>query len=103
MEGLVQMSMTRDTYAREVIKAAEAVFHRNEGAVCPHEDCGETLSVVRQNMFSTRSLFCPTHGHIFQEQKLHQFSKLDWDGAKERYDDEFSECDLEEEEEELAE
>lgn len=87
------MSMTRDTYAKEVIKAAEAAFHRNETAICPHEDCEEHLSVVQQSTFSTRSLFCPVHGHVFQEQRNDQFEKLDWDGAKQRYDEEFSEED----------
>ena len=73
--------MTRDTYAREVLRAAETAFHRNETAVCPHEDCEQCLSVVRQNTFSTRSSFCPVHGHIFQEQESAPFGKLDWDNA----------------------
>lgn len=77
--------MTRDTYAREVIRAAEAAFYRNERPICPHEGCQEQLSVVRQTNFSTRSLFCPVHGHIFQEQSLDARSKLDWDGAAERF------------------
>lgn len=92
------MSMTRDTYAKEVIKAAEAAFKRNEAAVCPHENCDESLSVVRQNTFSTRSLFCPVHGHVFQEQNIETFGKLDWDGAKQRFDEEYSELEYEEEE-----
>jgi hypothetical protein len=93
--------MTRDTYAKEVIKAAEAAFKRNETAVCPHEDCSEFLSVVRQDMFSTRSLFCPVHGHIFQEQETERFNKLDWDTAKQRFDEQYSDMDYEEEEEHL--
>lgn len=97
------MSMTRDTYAKEVIKAAEAAFRRNETAVCPHEDCQEFLSVVRQDMFSTRSLFCPVHGHIFQEQEVERFNKLDWDAAKQRYDERSSDLDEDEDEEEMEE
>lgn len=78
------MSMTRDTYAKKVRKAAEAAFHRNETPHCPHEDCDQRLSVVRQNTFSTRSLFCPVHGHIFQEQETEPFSQLDWEGAEQQ-------------------
>jgi hypothetical protein len=94
----MEMSMTRDAYAKELIKAAEAVFRRNEAATCPHEDCDEHLSAVRQNTFSTRSLFCPVHGHLFQEQVAEPFSKLDWDGAKARFDAEYSDADWDEDE-----
>jgi len=87
--------MTRDAYAKEVIRAAEAAFQRNETAICPHEDCDERLGVVRQNTLSTRSLFCPVHGHIFQEQTSEPFGKLDWEGAAERVEDEFSGFDWE--------
>ena len=94
------MSMTRDTYAKEVIRAAEAAFRRNEVAICPHEGCDQLLTVVRQSTFSTRSLFCPVHGHVFQEQATEHFGKLDWDGAKQRFDEEFSEVDWDEDESE---
>jgi hypothetical protein len=93
------MSMTRDTYAKEVIKAAESAFRRNEKTVCPHEDCDEVLGIMRQNVFSTRSLFCPVHGHIFQEQEAERYNKLDWDGAKQRFDEQYSDIDLDDEEE----
>ena len=73
------MSMTRDAYAKEVLRVAEAVFHGEETVVCPHEGCEERLSMVKQGVFSTRSIFCSVHGHIFQEQKVEPFSKLDWD------------------------
>lgn len=75
------MSMTRDKYAKEVKSVAEAALYRNESALCPHEDCSERLNVVRQTMLSTRSLFCPVHGLIFQEQETEPFSKLDWETA----------------------
>ena len=78
------MSMTRDTYAKQVKRCAEAALYRNESALCPHEDCSEPLNVVRQTMLSTRSLFCPVHGLIFQEQETEPFSKLDWDTASQR-------------------
>jgi len=78
------MSMTRDTYAKEVKRCAEAALYRNESAMCPHEGCSERLNVVRQTMLSTRSLFCPVHGLIFQEQEIEPFSKLDWDTASQR-------------------
>lgn len=91
------MSMTRDTYAKEVIRAAETAFRRNEVAVCPHENCNQLLSVVRQSTFSTRSLFCPVHGHVFQEQETERFNQLDWDGAKQRFDEEISEVDWDDE------
>lgn len=94
------MSMTRDTYAKEVIKVAEAVFKREEIAHCPHEDCNERLSVIRQNTFSTRSLFCPVHGHIFQEQEGQLLRKLDWEAAEERPKDEFSGFDWDDSEDE---
>jgi len=83
--------MTRDTYAKEVIKAAEAAFRRNETPLCPHEDCDQLLSVVRQSTFSRRSLFCPVHGHIFQEQEGSPFGKLDWEGAAQRIEASYSE------------
>lgn len=76
--------MTRDTYAKELIKAAEAAFYRNETPVCPHEGCYEHLSVVRQSMFTTRSLCCPVHGRVFQEQEANPFGRLDWEGAAQR-------------------
>ena len=76
--------MTRDTYAKEVKRVAEAALYRNESACCPHQDCGERLNVVRQTMLSTRSLFCPVHGLIFQEQETEPFSKLDWETASQR-------------------
>ncbi|MHB1455761.1 MAG: hypothetical protein ACYC0V_02490 [Armatimonadota bacterium] len=78
------MSMTRDSYAREVLKAAEAAFLNGESPRCPRESCTQNLSVVLQNTQSTRSLFCPVHGHIFQEQALESLQKLDWDSAAER-------------------
>jgi len=90
--------MTRDTYAKELIKAAEAAFRRNETPRCPHEDCNQLLSVVRQSMFSTRSLFCPVHGHIFQEQEERPFGKLDWEGAAQRIEASYAEIDDSEEE-----
>ena len=92
------MSMTRDTYAKEVVKVAEAAFYRNEPVTCPHEGCAEPLEIIRQSMLSTRSLFCPTHGHIFQEQEVEPYSKLDWEGAKDRIDDEFSGFDWDDDE-----
>lgn len=76
--------MTRDSYARQVLKTAEAAFYNNESPRCPRESCTETLSVVQQNTLSTRSLFCPVHGHIFQEQAMESLKKLDWDSAAER-------------------
>ena len=88
--GVCGSAMTRDTYAKELIKAAEAAFRRNETPQCPHEDCDQLLSVVRQSMFSTRSLFCPVHGHIFQEQEQNQFGKLDWEGAAQRIEAAYS-------------
>lgn len=88
------MSMTRDTYAKEVKRAAEAALYRNENTPCPHEDCTESLSVVRQSMYSTRSLFCPVHGLIFQEQESEPYGRLDWETASRRA----AEMELEEEE-----
>jgi hypothetical protein len=88
--------MTRDAYAKQVIRVAEAAFRRNEVALCPHENCEERLGIVRQSVFSTRSLFCPVHGHIFQEQRIDPFGKLDWEGTKERVDAELAELDLDE-------
>ncbi len=75
--------MTRDAYAREVIKAAEAAFYSDEIPKCPREDCTELLNVVL-NIKSTRSLYCPVHGHIFQEQSRESLKRLDWDSAAER-------------------
>lgn len=92
--------MNRDAYAKEVINAAETAFRRNETASCPHESCDERLSVVRQNTFSTRSLFCPVHGWIFQEQEAELFGKLEWDGASEKCEEEFSGLDMDEQEDE---
>lgn len=83
-KDMLKMSMTRDSYAREVLKAAEAAFLNNESPRCPRENCTQNLSVVQQNTQSTRSLFCPVHGHIFQEQALESLQKLDWESAAER-------------------
>ncbi len=73
------MSITRDAYAKEVMKVAEAAFHREEAVMCPHDDCDERLSVVRQNAYSSRVLLCPVHGSIFKEQESAPFGKLDWE------------------------
>lgn len=91
------MSMTRDTYAKEVIRVAEAAFYRNETVKCPHEGCEETLDIVQMSMLSSRSLVCPTHGHIYQEQEVSPFGKLDWEAASNRPDDEFSGFDWDDE------
>ncbi len=86
--------MTRDAYAKEVLRVAQAVLHDGETVVCPHEGCDERLSIVKQGVFSTRSIFCTVHGHIFQEQKTDPFSKLDWDkAAQDPVDDEEEEWD----------
>lgn len=82
-EGYLSMSMTRDSYAREVLRAAEAAFYNNESPKCPREDCNERLIVVQQKTQSTRSLFCPVHGRIYQEQSA-PINRLDWDAAAER-------------------
>ena len=73
------MSMTRDAYAKEVLRVAQAALNGGETVMCPHEGCDESLSIVKQGVFSTRSIFCTVHGHIFQEQRIEPFSKLDWD------------------------
>lgn len=87
------MSMTRDSYAKEVIRIAEAAFRRDEKVTCPHENCDERLGIVRQHTFSTRSLFCPVHGHIFQEQETEPYSKLDWEAAAKKSQAEAEEYD----------
>jgi hypothetical protein len=93
--------MTRDTYAKQVMRVAEAAFYRNEAVLCPHEDCNERLNVVRQNTFSTRSLFCPIHGHIFKEQEAAPYGKLDWESHARRFEEQAAaEAELEVEEEE---
>ena len=92
------MSMTRDAYAKEVIKVAEAAFRRNEVVLCPHETCGEQLNVARQSTYSSRSLFCPVHGVIFKEQEPAPFGKLDWDAHERPVDAIESEIEIEEEE-----
>jgi len=92
--------MTRDTYAKAVIQAAEAAFHRNEIPLCPHQDCDERLSIVRHKTYSTRSLLCPVHGHIYQEQEEYPFGKLDWEGTAKRIASREQEMDSDEEEEE---
>ncbi len=92
------MSMTRDSYAKEVVKVAESAFYRNETVTCPHDGCSEKLTIVQLSMLSTRSLLCPIHGHIYQEQSNEPFSKLDWDGAKDRPDDEYSGFDWDDDE-----
>lgn len=95
------MSMTRDAYAKEVMKVAEAAFRRNEAVLCPHEDCTERLSVVRQSTYSSRSLFCPIHGAIFKEQESAPFGKLDWDAHARPAGAPEPEWELEEDEEEI--
>ncbi len=98
------MSMTRDAYAKEVLRVAQAMLHGEELMMCPHEGCDERLSIVKQGVFSTRSVFCPVHGHIFQEQKTEPFSKLDWDKAPANSvddDEDEDECECEWEDDDL--
>jgi hypothetical protein len=92
--------MTRDAYAKAVLQAAEAAFRRNEIPLCPHENCNERLSIVKQRTFSTRSLFCPVHGHIYQEQEEYPFGKLDWEGAAKRLANRIPDLDDDDDEEE---
>lgn len=103
MKGSHVVSMTRDAYAKEVLKVAEAAFGRDEAVVCPHEDCHERLTVVRQSTYSTRALFCPIHGSIFKEQEPAPFGKLDWESHANDHE-KINEADWEgdEEEEEIA-
>ena len=89
------MGMTRDSYAKEVMKVAEAALRRNEAVLCPHEDCGERLDVVKQNTFSTRALLCPIHGQIFKEQELPPYGKLDWEAHEHKAGSEREEIEVE--------
>lgn len=88
----IKMSMTRDAYAKEVLRVAEAALYGGESVLCPHEGCQERLSIVKQGVLSTRSISCPVHGHIFQEQRVEPFSKLEWHEAPETVDDDDDEC-----------
>lgn len=95
------MSLTRDAYAKEVMKVAEAAFRRDEAVLCPHEACSERLSVVTQSTYSSRALFCPIHGSIFKEQELAPFGKLDWESHARPFGQDVSEADMDVEEGEV--
>jgi len=94
------MSMTRDAYAKQVLRIAEATLYRNETSICPHDGCSEVLQVIRGFAQKTRSIVCPVHGTIFKEQEHEPFSDLDWETAEERAAQNRLEEDWEEEEEE---
>ncbi|MDH7481721.1 MAG: hypothetical protein QHH26_07085 [Armatimonadota bacterium] len=78
------MSMTRDAYAKEVLRIAEAALYHNEHPVCPHDGCSEILEVIWTFANRTRAIVCPVHGPIFKEQEHEPFSDLDWEAAEAR-------------------
>ncbi len=61
------MRMTRDSYAREVWKAVEAVQQGQEHIACPHENCEEELNVLAASLRAGTAIICPEHGVIFRE------------------------------------
>jgi len=61
------MRLTRDSYAREVWKAIEAL-HEGEGHIaCPHDNCLEELTVFSASLRAGTAFICPRHGVIFRE------------------------------------
>lgn len=61
------MRMTRDTYAREVWRAIEAL-HKGENEIsCPHENCRQRLCILYASVRTGRQFVCPEHGLIFRE------------------------------------
>lgn len=61
------MRMTRDSYAREVWKAIEAVRQGEEHIPCPHENCERELSILATSLRAGTAIVCPEHGVIFRE------------------------------------
>ena len=61
------MRMTRDSYAREVWKAIEALYDGQEHIACPHENCERELNVFEASIRAGTAVICPEHGVIFRE------------------------------------
>jgi len=59
--------MTRDSYAKEVMKVVESMHHGDGGITCPRDECDERLNVIIANMRNGTTMICPTHGLIFRE------------------------------------
>ena len=62
-----QMRMTRDSYAREVFKAIEALHDGEDHIACPHETCEQELDILMASLRAGTAVTCPDHGVIFRE------------------------------------
>ena len=60
------MRMTRDAYAREVLKAIEAIQDGGDHIACPHENCEHDLIVFVASLRAGTAVLCPEHGVIYR-------------------------------------
>jgi nitrite reductase/ring-hydroxylating ferredoxin subunit len=61
------MRMTRDSYAREVWKAVEALHSGQDQIPCPHENCEELLNISATSIRAGTAIVCPEHGVIYRD------------------------------------
>ncbi len=60
------MRMTRDTYAREVWKAIQALQDGGDHIPCPHENCEKELEIFMASLRAGMAIVCPEHGVIYR-------------------------------------
>lgn len=66
-EGERPVRMTRDSYARQVWKAIQAIGEGENHIPCPHENCAEELRFFTASLRAGTAVVCPQHGVIFRE------------------------------------
>ena len=61
------MRMTRETYAKEVLKRIESVRDGRDEVSCPHEGCEKMLRILLTSVRTGTTVVCPDHGLIYRE------------------------------------
>ncbi len=61
------MRMTREAYAKEVLKTVEAVLEGEKNVCCPHENCDQPLQSLNPSMQAGMTIKCPLHGIIYHK------------------------------------
>jgi hypothetical protein len=61
------MRMTRDTYAKEVLRVIESLDEGVDHIYCPRENCESELQVLVSSLKAGAQVVCPDHGIIFRD------------------------------------
>ncbi len=61
------MRMTRDTYAKEVLRVIKSLDEGVEHIFCPRENCESELKIQVSSLQAGAQVICPDHGIIFRD------------------------------------